>query len=391
MASLQEILLPQVVIEVISRIREGQGRLQRLAGMNIGGKNVTSISGRYATFRIFDHTREPALGRAPGSGPGTVSNQPIGQVPVQMARFHEKKILDYEQLGNLSLLSGPNSQVDAAGQDYIARQIADSAERMNNAMELMVAAMFTNGAFYMKFVGESWFPLLVAPASGNYITVNFNVPSSNLNQLNMLGAGNIITSPWSNPATSILSQLFNIKAAFVQQHGRPLKDVLINSLTWYQLITNTEIRNIGGTMHEPFQTYAQVDEKDMDGEETNAYVAVLRADPTIRWHIIDDVLATGGGGDPSYSTGTASLVKEVPDNVAVFLPPLESIKRWAKIVHGSEPVVEKDGEMPVERKGLYCWNRPVCQPSGIELISILNAMPILEIPKSLAIAQVSNF
>ncbi len=391
MASLQEILLPQVVIEVISRIREGQGRLQRLMGMNIGGKNVSTISGRYATFRIFDHTREPAFGRAPGSGPATISQQPIGQVPVQMARFHEKKILDYEQLGNLSLLSGPNSQVDTAGQDYIARQEADMAERMNNAMEVMVAAMVTNGKFYMKFVGESWIPFMTQPASGNYITVDYQVPATHLNQLTMGTGTAIIDSPWSDPNTSILKQLMNLKAAFVSEQGRPLKDILVNSKTWYQVVTNTEIRNVGGSSNTTFASYEQNKEKDMDGEETNAYTAILRADPTLTWHIMDDVLAIGGGGDPSYAAGTATLTKEVPDNVAVFLPPLESVKRWAHMVHGSEPVVEKDGEMPTERKGLYAWNRPVCQPSGIELITLLNAMPTLTVPKSLAIGVVSGF
>ena len=391
MASLQVILVPQVVIEVITRIREGQGRLSRLFGMNLGGKNVTNIDGRYATFRIFDHTREPAFGRAPGSGPATISNQPIGQVPVQMARFHEKKVLDYEQLGNLSLLAGPNSQVDLAGQDYIARQEGDMAERINSAIELMVAGMVSYGAFYLKMVGENFIPFLAPPTSGNYLTINFNVPAGNQNQLNFFGTGNVIDAPWSQPGTSILRQLMNLKAAFVQLHGRPLKDVLINSTTWYKLVTNTEIKNVGGSSITTFASYDQVKEKDMDGEETNAYQAVLRADPTITWHIIDDVLAIGGGGDPSYASGTATLVKEVPDNVAIFLPPLESAKRWTKMVHGSEPVVEKDGEMPQIRKGLYCWNRPVCQPSGIELISLLNAMPILEVPKSLAIGTIDGF
>lgn len=386
MPSLHELLQPQVIIDVISRIREGQGRLQRLLGMHLRGKNIQPIKGRYATFRIFDHDRVPAMGRAPGTGPAVVSAQPVGQVHVQMARFHEKVVLDYESLGNLSPLSGPNAQVDAGGQDYIHRQEMRLAEHMNNAAELMVAGML-RGQFYMKYTGENLIPYLTVP-SGNYLTIDEQIPAGNKSQLNMLGAGNIIDVSWDNQAAPILKHLLGIKAAFAQLHGRPLANVLVNSSTWYHVINNTEVRNTAGTSMTPFETYDYHDEKDLDGEPTNHYVAVLKGDPTVQWHIIDDVIAIDGT-DPSYSGGTATLTKLVADNTAVFLPSFDSIKLWAKMCHGSEYVVEYPNvQSPQERQGLYAWSKYVDQPSAVELITLLNALPVLEAPKHVAYGTV---
>jgi hypothetical protein len=102
--------------------------------VTVSGPNTLRGTGslRNVTYRIFDHTRVPMKARAPGTGPGTVAANPMGQNTVSVARFHQKIPLNYEFLGNLSPMIGPNSQVDQGGQNYIQQQTTFLAEQANN-------------------------------------------------------------------------------------------------------------------------------------------------------------------------------------------------------------------------------------------------------------------
>jgi hypothetical protein len=131
----------------------------------------------------------------------------------------------------------------------------------------------------------------------------------------------------------------------------------------------------------PFAEYDNVPEKGFDGEPTGEYEAILRADPTITWHITDHVLVTNSDVDPSWSTAPAgaTLVKMVPDNMAFFAT--KPSPTWTRMYHGAEHVVENPGQPAVKRSGYYFWHEFVTQPSAVELIGLLNAIPLLFIPK----------
>src|SRR5262245_41203785 len=140
--SLHELLQPQVILNVVSRIREKQNRLGKWLGfqadrfdpktVSISGRNTVAGPTRYATFRLFDNTRVVAKARAPQTGPSTVAPNPVGDVRVAISRWHEKIPLFYEDLGNLSPIMGPNSVIDPGGQNYIQQQINFIAQQFNN-------------------------------------------------------------------------------------------------------------------------------------------------------------------------------------------------------------------------------------------------------------------
>ncbi len=396
-ASLHEILQPQVILEVISRIRQRQGRLGRWIGfqpnrfdpstVSLSGPNTIPGDTRYATFRIFDFSRVVAKARAPGTGPATVAANPIGDVRISCARWHMKIPLSYEELGNLSPLVGPNSQVDPGGQDYISRQMRFIGQQFNNAVEMMTTGMMQDNLWFQQ-QGDNWIPAIGNPG-GVAFQINFQVPAGNKNQLNMLGNGNLIAQPWSNVGAPIFQQLSAIKAAYAQLSGYPLTHIWMNSLTWYFLVTNTEIRNLAGSVNTPFAEYKEAPEKGMDGLPTEGYEAMLRADSTLRFHITDEVLATGNTDiDPSYSTApaTAVLTKVVPDGMAFLTTDPDPL--WTRMYHGGEYVVENPGMPGALRRGYYFWKEYVTQPSAIDLIGLLNAVPLLFIPKVIAPANV---
>lgn len=392
--TLHDLLQPQVILDVVSRIRRGRGRLGQFFGFHakaydgvmMKGPNTKTSPTRTGSYRIFDNTRTAAEGRAPGTGPATVKPNPIGEVAYACIRWHEKIRLLAEELGQLSKVIGPNSVVDAAGQDYVTRQTAFLAQRINNAVELATWGMI-RGTLYLKSDGERWIPTLTQPAAGTpTVTIDFQIPAANKTQLNMLGGGNLVTSTWANAATNIIDQVVNIDAAFVQLTGDSLKHIWLNGNTWLNVINNNQVRNTAGSANTPYQTYERVKETGFDGEEISEYTAVIRGYPHVVWHIINDVLVSDGGDDPSYSAGTGTLTKAIPDNIAVFMP--EVSPDWVDFLHCGEHVSEQPGQPMVLREGYHFWSEWVTQPTSVELIGLFNGIPRLSRPKNIAYGTV---
>jgi hypothetical protein len=407
-ATLEELLMPQVVLEVISRLKDGRGPLGSWLGfqptsfdpatVSVKGPNTLTGTGsvRNVSYRIFDHTRVPMKMRAPGTGPGTVAQNPMGVNTVSVARFHQKIPLNYEFLGQLSPMIGPNSQIDEGGRNYIAQQTTFLAEQGNNIVEMLAAGMMRDSLYFIPSYtttggsqSENWLPSFTAPTSGPFFQCNFQIPAGNKNQLNMLNTGNIITQPWNNPGAPLLTNIQQIVAAYAQLSRYAMTDIWINSLMWLNVITNTQVRNTAGSSMTPFTEFERVPEKGMaDSGPSNKFMAVLRGNPTVKWHFCDDTLALGTDVDPSYGTApaTANLQKLIPDNMAIFCT--EPSPKWTRLYLGGEYVVENPGMAGALRMGHYFWHEYVTQPSAVDLICLLNCIPLLYIPLVVAPAIV---
>ena len=399
--SLHTLLTPQVILKAVSRIRKFQGRLGRWIGfqsnryndqtVSLEGPNTRSGDTRFASFRLDDVTRVVGKGRAPGTGPASVAVNPVGDVRVSCARFHEKVRLLGEFLGNLSPIIGPNSQIDTAGQNYIARQTLHLAEKYNNTVELMTTGMFQDN-LYFQFAGDNLLPVIGAPTGTNLgFQIPFQVPSGNKNQLNMLGTGNIIQTGWQFAGAPLIKNCLQIQAATTQLSGYQPRHFWMNSLTWYNVLLNTEVRNTAGTANTPFAQYDRVPEMAVDGMPQPEFAAQLRGIPWASFHIADDVLVTGSDIDPVWSTApsTATFVKVCPDNTCIIVPDPSS--DWTELYQGAEYISENAGQPMTLKRGYTFWKEWVTQPSCIELIALMNAIPLLYVPKAVIFATVAAF
>ena len=399
--SLHTLLTPQVILKAVSRIRKFQGRLGRWIGfqsnrynpdtVSVEGPNVRSGDTRFASFRLDDVTRVVGKGRAPGTGPASVAVNPVGDVRVSCARFHEKVRLLGEFLGNLSPIIGPNSQIDTGGQSYIARQTVHLAEKYNNTVELMTTGMFQDN-LYFQFSGDNLLPVIGAPTAPDLgFQIPFQVPAGNKNQLNMLGTGNIITTGWQNAGAPLIKNCMQISAAMTQLSGYQPRHLWMNSLTWYNVLLNTEVRNTAGSANTPFSQYDRVPEMAVDGMPQPEFGAQLRGLPWATFHIADDVLVTGSDIDPVWSTApsSATFVKVCPDNTCIIAP--DPSPDWTELYQGAEYISENAGQPMTLKRGYTFWKEWVTQPSCIELIALMNAIPLLYVPKSIAFATVAAF
>ncbi len=399
--SLHDLLTPQVILKAVSRIRKFQGRLGRWVGfqpnrfnpdtVSLEGPNTRNGDTRFASFRLDDVTRVVAKAKAPGTGPASVPPNPVGDVRVSCARFHEKVRLLGEFLGNLSPIIGPNSQVDTAGQSYIARQTVHLAEKYNNTIELLTTGMFQDN-LYFQMSGDNLLPVIGAPtAPALGVQIPFQIPSGNKSQLNMLGTGNIIQVGWQNVGAPILKNCLSIQAASTQLSGYQPKHVWMNSLMWYNVLLNSEVRATAGTANTPFASYDRVKEKAVDGGEQPEFAAELRGLPWAQWHVADDVLVTGSDVDPTWASApsTATFIKVFPDNTCMIAP--EPSPDWTEMYQGAEYISENAGQPMQLKRGYTFWKEWVTQPTCIELIALMNCIPLLYVPKCIMFATVSGF
>jgi len=398
--SLHSLLTPQVILKAVSRIRKFQGRLGRWVGfqpnrynqdnVSLEGPNVRYGDTRFATFRLDDVTRVVGKGRAPGTGPASVAVNPMGDVRVSCARFHEKVRLLGEFLGNLSPIIGPNSQIDTGGQSYIARQTVHLAEKYNNTIELMTTGMFQDN-LYFQLSGDNLLPVIGAPtAPAIGVQIPFQLPAGNKNQLNLLGTGNIILVGWQNAGAPLIKNCLQIQAAMTQLSGYQPRHFWMNSIMWYNVLLNSEVRNTAGSSNTPFASYDRVPENAMDGMPQPEFAAQLRGIPWVTWHIADDVLVTGGDIDPTWSSSSGTtIVKVCPDNTLMIAP--DPSPDWTELYLGAEPISESAGQPMALKRGYTFWKEWVTQPSCIELISLMNAIPLLYVPKAVAFATVAGF
>ena len=398
--SLHDLLTPQVILKAVSRIRKFQGRIGRWIGfqpnrfnpdtVSLEGPNTRYGDTRFASFRLDDVTRVVAKGRAPGTGPASVAVNPVGDVRVSCARFHEKVRLLGEFLGNLSPIIGPNSQIDTGGQSYIARQTIHLAEKYNNTIELMTIGMLQDN-LYFQLAGDNLLPVIGAPAAPALsFQLPFQIPAGNKNQLNMLGTGNLIQIGWQTAGAPILKNLLQIEAASTQLSGYQPEHIWCNSLMWYNVLLNTEVRNAAGIANTPFAQYDRIDEMAYDGMPQSQYQMVLSGAPTWKWHVTNDVLVTGTDIDPTWSASSGGTFVKVCLTTPATSYPLRH-RTGRRCTTGQSPSVRTLGNRCNSRHGYTFWKEWVTQPSCIELIALMNAIPLLYVPKAPMFGTVAGF
>lgn len=394
--TLRDLLQPQVILDVVSRIRKGQGRLSRWFGFyynsydttrgELVGPNIHDAPARHGSYRIFDRTRTIAQGRAPGAGPATWQPQPYGQVNFTIPRFHEKVRLDAEELQNLASSVGPNSVLDPGGQEYITRQQEFLITRFNNAIEFMCAGLI-RGKWYFRIVGDDAYPTLTLPTTNDFVTIDYKFNAGNLNQLNMLGTGNIIGMSWANPDAPIISNdLPKMAEAFAQLTGYAMTDAFIPPRVWGYLLTNVEVMNTAGSANQPFTSFEFVPTEGQGMYPYNEWVSVLRGYPTIRWHILPEYLIDNGGTDTTYAAGTGVLTPVIPDNSVAFMPPVGP--DWVDMISFREAISEQVGEAMSKKSNPWFWSQWMTQPTCIELLGIMNCLPRLRIPRAMVLPTV---
>jgi hypothetical protein len=371
MPALQSLLSPQVLTKVISQKAKTSDWLLNLMGLGPGGKNeVYEGHGRMGAYHIFDHTRKVALGRAPGTAAGRSAANPMGQVLFTYPRMHDSLSLPAEILHNLSKIADPAVR-DKSGADMIARQTDYLGEKSANWRKAMLIGMLRDSLYYTVDGDDVKFSY----SSGNRI--NFQMPSGNKAQLNMLGAGNIIDQSWSNLDTDIPNHLGLINRAFQILCGGRLAGALITHQIFNFIRRNNVVQEEHGISVSPYLRYEVLDVEMSPGNTMkNVLVVELRSFPGCTFFVTDEVIDLG------YDSAE-SLQPIVPANTGIFFgfAPGDPV---VQCYQGSEPIAEYDGAPETEKIGFAAWSVKRSNPTATELYTLDNALMVNHIPNAMA-------
>jgi hypothetical protein len=342
--------------------------LQNLFGWGFSGKNRLRQSGRNFAFDVIDHTRKLATGRVPGQAASRQKPQKVRSVTGVFPRSAETISLLDEDLLNRRRIGGQLDELDAQGESYLTRQEAYLAQRFANLIEFQTAAML-RGTYTYDDSGDD----LMHAFSGGELTIDFGIPTGNLDQLDMLGDGDILDADWATAATDIPLHLQNINAAMVQLTGLGLSHVVLTGTGWQYVINNTKVQTMGGSANVVFDS--------LERRGAGEFTAVLKAIPWVTFHVVDYGLEVFDGTSETFT-------KLIEDDHAAFLP--APSPRWVQYLEGSEVVTEGPGGAKREVYGFHPFAYPTHDPSGWDLAAVFNGIPALYLPKAVAYGVITG-
>jgi len=362
-----DILAAKKIMGVITRVKPGLTHMSRLLGFNIGGWNRQQYGGRKFFYDTFNRSRRVATARQPGQQSDLIAPQKVGEVLNTFPRAAMTMELLDEDMFNRRKIGGPVTELDSMGEAYITRQELFLGEQFANMIEFQTAAML-RGQYYYQQVGDKLYHSFTS--SGAAQTIDFQIPSGNKNQLNMLGAGNIITGSWLTATTDIPTQLFAINAAMQQLSGYSLAHLLLKGPLWNAMVNNDYIIAQAGSAASPVDTIT----KDPEGN----FTATLRAMPWLTFHVFEHGLEID-------STFTYTAL--IPDDNFIGIP--EPSPDWCQYFEGSEIVTEGPGYNAPrgEQFGFYPYAYPMFDPSRWNLSGVFNGIPALTVPSAVVIGD----
>ena len=354
---------PYAVNARVSRLKVINDTFQKATGMGFGGQNVKlSPTGRRGVYDVFNETREVPTMRLPNASAATIARQRVGTVAYNLPRWAEKMPLLLDDLANLRPIGGPVDQLDDAGERYIADQERILKQRFTNGREFQIASMM-RGSYTFTTSGDD----MTQAFTGGTYTVDYQMPSGNKNQLNMVGGGDIIGTTWSNTAAPLIRDCLAVNSGFIENTGRGLTDIYCTSVVWGHVITNQEVQSLAGSVNTPFKQWSKDDDETM--------VGMLVGLPGIYWHINDNGISLAG-----------TFTKLIPDTAAVFTTKLTP--EIAAYYECMETVVDWVGRPPTPRKGAYFWAVPEKDPARYDLHALHNGLPETYIPAAIAFGTV---
>lgn len=341
----------------------------------------------------FDKTRTIMSLSTPMTDAAVVRRQKIGTVNGTLARLAEKFMVYDEEIKHLRPPGAPIGTLNASGEEWVARQIKHHTQRHRNLMELLTVKTL-KGGFGMKRVADRYI-ITDLNASGNEFDIDNHIPSSHKNQLALRDDGsNIIDSPWDNPTTNIVEQMFALRRAAVRINGYEPKHTWISSTMAGNLMNNISLQHVGGMVNRVFNTLTEQPAQVEPGNRNlGGMTIVFNAIPFMQFHVNDTVLSLPSTTDPqgTDSQEAADVTSLVANDEAIITPDFDA--EWFTCWEGEEPIQEQGFSSPSIARGFHTFSRRLMNPlgPGREVYYLDNFLPVLPIPRAVFNPTISGF
>ncbi len=333
------------------------------AGFVAPGKTV---EGDHGTYTRVTGTRKTA--RLAQYGAPSVRRQLKGVEEIGVKLLHTIEHIVHNPIVLQNLLSVEGAK-QVMGRAEIARQTRDFRILFDNLRLATIYEALALGAIYFDGDGN-----LLPSSTGAVITVDFSIPSSNQDQLDIDGTGAVIGASWAVDGTDIVGQLMLLKKRAAHLNGYVPELALYGANILEYLLTNTAIKNlISGS--------AGMSEQAAAG-------AVPRGLLGFDWHPVSAAFFVDDDGDAQSMFG---------DDTVVFCP--RPTPDWWEVLQGSyiTPTavggVSADGTAAVgdftQTQGMFSYAVVQADPPSIKHVAGDTFLPVIKVPGAVYIADVT--
>lgn len=391
--SLHEMFAPQNVTGVVSREAAATSPILNFFGfapVKISANGTVSdpaggrqrrVPLRQNQYDVFNDTRTVAPTVPPGARAVTSTRQKKGVVTYVLPHMYFKRPFLSEELSNLRMTGGQSTEFgQAAIADELRRQARHMGQQAANWRLILTAGMM-RGKLYPHTSGE-WTYYDFTSSGASYDPIDWRTPSGNLNQLDMLGTGALISGTWATTTNNIPLMLANIDSSQQQLTGLNVRYAMTSSAVWQYVISNDYVQEQAGTANRPFEVFQRETGNGLNGLPTSVQAGRLACRPFLDWIITDTTIDLGVPGST-----TSTRFVGVND---VYFSPEPSADLYEMLV-GKSPVVDRPGGQEKEVYGLYSWTMTHSDPAGREIYCIDNALPANYVPAAQAYATVVGF
>jgi len=365
MKTLQEILGAKNLIGVIKGVADNAVQ-QGLLGPEFFTP-TKSFPGDKGNYIKVDGTRKTARLAAYGSPSRLRSLVGISEIPVTLMNTAEHIFFSPTIMMQLQSINDEGMQ--KMGIENVGIEVGQFARYFQNLRDAAVFSALCTG--YIHFDNEG---NLLPSAAGAAVTIDFGLPAGNRDQLDVLGAGDIIDATWSAAGSDIVQQILNLKGASVQLTGYRIKYAFYGKNIVGYLQGNTAL---------------------------SKYLENQKADlaKTIAGGEVPDGLL-GLIWKPLHEAGTlmhdGNFKFWCPDNTVCFSP--VPSPDWWGFLQGGTPVATDIGTVTPDAVsmidsintefGMYSYCVVENDPCRIKMVSGDVFLPTVKVPKALFIADI---
>jgi hypothetical protein len=309
------------------------------------------------SWDYLDYTRRTSRAFSPLQIPPQSQEMQPRTATMTVPHFGESLKFTYDQLRPWRPLGKPDGYIDEGGVQWITQQMQRCMMRMDNTREFMLSQLLSVGSYALQRNGDYWDVIPTASASGDYVTVDFAIPAAHKSQLNVFGAGDIITATWATATNSIRNMLFNLRAASQKKYGLPITEVFINTNTFNYVMANNSMQMGGMASPTGFTIYKSMTKEPApsDYRAHGAYDVVFHAMPLVTFHVNDNALLVNTEDETAVTSSTYNKTM-IPDNVAVFTPPPS--RDWLSVAQSGRTIRPRPNDTPTWKWGFHSYEVP---------------------------------
>ena len=325
-----------------------------------------SIKGDTGTYRKVEGTRKTARIAMYGSKSQQRNLSGVTEKSFKCLHSIENIQIKPDVLVNLESNDGSEQRL---GEEEVAREVSEFRQLFDNTRVASVFSAFALGKVHFDSDGN-----LLPTSSSAAISVDYEIPSGNLGQLDVFGGGAIISASWATAGTKIAKHVQLLHKAARKKTGYKLEHALYGENIFDYFLSNTQLKEIiyrNNRFQDAFTT----------GEIPDGFLGIKKWWPAYQGFFEDQ----NGVLQDSFGVDTVTFIPE-PDPT------------WWEWINGSYPVPTTIDLQPdassalstiVLQSGMFMYAVLTTDPVGIKMIAGDTFLPMIKVPGSVFIADVT--